>query len=69
MGIALVADVPDDLIARRLKGVVEGHRKLYNAEPGPDMAARTRTHIDEARTNLFGKQTELVEAQRPKVCG
>ena len=63
VGIALVPDIPDDLVARRLKSVVKGYRELYDPESGADVAARTRTHVNEARTNLLGEQTKLVEAQ------
>src|SRR5205807_8461401 len=37
--IALVPDVPDDLVARRVERATQRHRQLDHAEPRPDVPA------------------------------
>src|SRR5204863_1679725 len=58
--IALMADVPDELVARRLKGRVERDRQLDHSQPRADVAPRAGADVDEARPNLLGERTKLV---------
>ena len=65
--IALVADVPDELIARRVERGVQRDRQLDDAETGADVAAGARADVDQARANLVGERLQLVATQRADV--
>ena len=59
--IALMPDVPDELVARRVEGVVQRDGQLDDAEAGADVAAGARADVDEARAHVVG---ELRAARR-----
>ena len=42
MGIALMTDIPDDFIARRIKDGMKRYGQLHNPKAGTQMAARFR---------------------------
>ena len=46
VGITLMTDIPEDFIARCVEYVVQRHRQLDHAEPGPEMATGDRDRID-----------------------
>ena len=67
--VALMADVPHELVARRLERVVERDRQLDDAEAGADVAAGARADVDEPRAHLVGERAELVAGEGAKVGG
>ena len=52
--IGLVADVPDQAVARRVEDIVERDRQLDHAEPGAEMAAGDRDGRDRLPAELVG---------------
>src|SRR6266511_1516493 len=67
--IALMADVPDDLVARRVEGRAERNRQLDHAEPRADVATRLGDDIDEALGHFIGQRLQLLRRQRLDVRG
>ena len=57
--IGLVADVPDQLVARRVEDVVQRHRQLDHAEPGAEMAAGDRNCRNRLLAQLVGELPEV----------
>ena len=57
--VALVADVEDEAVARRVEDVVHGDGQLDHAEVRPDVTAGLRDAGDEALANLFGQSFQL----------
>ena len=53
--IGLVADVPDQPVARRVEDVVERDRQLDDAEAGAEMAAGDRDGVDGLGAQLVGE--------------
>jgi hypothetical protein len=58
--VALVADVPHELVARRVEDVVQGHGQLHHAEPRADVPPRARAHVDEALADLVRERAQVV---------
>ena len=68
--VGLVADVPDELVARGLEDAVEGDRQLHRAEVGPEVGALVAgDHVDDALAHLGGERLELVLRQRAQFGG
>ena len=67
--IALVADVPHDLIAGRVERVVERDGQLDDSEPGADVASGARADVDQPRANVVGQVAKLVAAHPADVRG
>ena len=61
--IGLVADVPDQPVARRVEHVVQRHRELDHAQPGAEMAAGDRDGRDRLLAQLVGELAQLVGLQ------
>ena len=57
--IALVADVPDQAVARRVEEPVQRNRELDDAEARAEMAARCRDRLDQIGTQLVRDVREL----------
>src|SRR5262249_41591290 len=57
--IALVADVPDETVARRIEQPVQRDGQLDDAETGAEVAARGRHRFDQIRAQLVGDVLEL----------
>jgi hypothetical protein len=55
----LVADVPDELVAWRVKGVVKRDRQLDDTQPGADVAASAGTDVDEPSAQIGGERWKL----------
>ena len=68
-GVGLVADVPDDLVARRVELIEQRDAELHDAEAGADVAAGDRAALDEAVADLLGELGELVAAEALQVGG
>src|SRR5262249_239459 len=62
--VALVAGVPDDLVARRLEHLVERERQLDGAEVRADVSAGDGVALDQEPPDLRGEIVELAEARR-----
>src|SRR6185437_14633251 len=58
--IALVPNVPDQLVAGRIEHCVERNGQLDDAQSCPDVAASPRADFDESRAHLFGDYAQLV---------
>ena len=67
--IALVADVPHELVARRVERVVQRDGQLDDAEPRADVAAGSRADVDQARAHVVGQVAQLVAAQPRRSAG
>ena len=61
--VGLVADVPDQLVARRVEHVVQRHRQLDHAEPGAEMAAGDRHRIDRLGAQLVRQLAQALRRQ------
>ena len=59
MRIALVADVPDQAVDRRLVQPVQCDRELDHAEAGAEMPARDRDRVDQVPAQLLGDGREF----------
>ena len=57
--IALVADVPDQPVPRRVEDMVDGDGELDHAEPGAEMAAGHRDRRDRLGAKLVGELAKL----------
>ena len=57
--VGLVADVPDDLVARRVEHAVERERQLDHAEVGRQVAGAARHGLDDDVAHLGGELVEL----------
>src|SRR5579863_4731517 len=62
-----MADVPDDLIRRRIEDVVERHGQLDDAQPGAEMAPRDRDRIDQLLAEFFRQLRQIRLRQLAKV--
>ena len=51
--IALVTGVENDLVARRVEGVVEGKRQLDDAEVAAEVPSDTRDDVDDGLADLL----------------
>ena len=58
--IGLVADVPEDLVARRVEQRVERDRDLAGAQVGPEVAPDLADRVDDQLTHLLRDPLELV---------
>jgi len=67
--IALMADVPDDLVARRFERGAQRHGQLHDPEPRADVAARLGHHVDEALAHLVGERRQLLARELADVFG
>ena len=61
--IALVADVPDQLVLRRVEDRVDRHRQLDDAEAGAEMPAGHADRRDRLGAQLVGHLPELGDRQ------
>ena len=61
--VGLVADVPDQPVARRLEHAVQGNRQLDHAEPGAEMAARHRDRVDRLLPQLVDELAQVLLGQ------
>ncbi len=67
--IALVADVPHDLVARRVEHIVERGGQLDHAQPRTQMPARGADGADHLGAQFVGELAELVGLQFAEVGG
>src|SRR5258706_9761611 len=57
--IGLVADIPDDLVLRRIEDAVQGDGELDDAEPGAEMATGDRNRVDKLVAQFIGGLPKL----------
>ena len=67
--IALVADVPDQLVARRVEDVVDGHGQLDHAQSRTEVPARRGDGTDHVMAHLVRHLAQLLGLQLAKVFG
>src|SRR5258706_9755150 len=65
--IGLVADIPDDLVLRRIEDAVQRYGKLDDAEAGAEMAPRDRNRVDELAAQFIGSLPKLAVFQVPQI--
>ena len=63
VGIGLMADVPKDLVPRRIQQRVQRDRDLAGAEVGAEVAADLPDRIDDVLADLLGDLLQLVLAE------
>ena len=69
MRIGLVADIPDDDIARRIEHVMQRHGEFDDAEARAQMPARDRYGVDHFRAQFIGDLAEMGLALTPQIRG
>ena len=68
--VGLVADVPEDLVPRRVEQRVQGDRDLAGAEVGAEVAADLPHRVDQELADLLGDLRELrPRSARCRSCG
>ncbi len=67
--VGLVADVPDQPVARRVEHPVQRHRQLDDAEARAQMAARHRDGLDGLEAQLVGDLAQLRFRVRAQILG
>ena len=65
--IGLVANVPDDLVARGVEQAVERDGELAGAQVGAEVAADLADHVDDQLAYLLGKGLELTVVEALEV--
>ena len=65
--IGLMADVPDQPVARRVEHVVQCNRQLDDAEAGAEMAAGHRHRADRLGAQLVGQLSEIAGREAAQV--
>jgi len=61
--VRLVAGVPDDRVFRRVEHAVKRKGELHDSEIRREVTAGFRDVVDEKRTHLSGKLSELLLVQ------
>ena len=69
MGVSLVANVPDDLVARGVEHGMQGDGKLDNAETGAEMAARDGDRANRLLPQLVRELPQLLVPERAQLLG
>ena len=65
--IALMADIPDQPVVRRVEDVMDRRRQLDHAEPCPEVSARHRDGVDHFRPQLVCKLAQVALRKLAKV--
>ena len=65
--IGLVADVPDQPVARRVEHVVQRDGQFDDAEAGAEMAAGDRDRVDRLLPQLVGELAQVGRRKLPQV--
>ena len=69
VGIALVAHVPDDLVARRIEHRMQRHGQFHHAQARAQMPAGDADRADRLGAQFVGKLAQFAIAQRLEVRG
>ena len=65
--IGLMADVPDQAVARGVEHVVQGRRQFDDAEAGAEMSAGDRDGVDGFLTQLVGDLPDLLHLEPAQI--
>jgi hypothetical protein len=65
--IGLVADVPDEPVARRIEHIMERHGQFDHAQAGAKMAARHGHRGNRLLPQFVGNLTQLILRQPPQI--
>ncbi len=65
--IGLVADVPDQPVARRVEDIMQRHGEFDDAEPGAQMAAGDRNRADRLGAQFVGERAQVACRQLAQV--
>ena len=65
--IGLMADVPDDAVARRIEQIMQRDGQLDHAEAGAEMAAGDRHGVDRLLAQFVGELTQLTLVKATQV--
>ena len=68
MWIGLMADIPDQPVARRVEQVMDGDREFDHAQSGAQVAAGHRDGVDHFLAEFVGKSRQLGLRQRAQIC-
>ena len=63
VGVGLVAHVPDNLIARQIKDIVQGQGQLHHPQAGGQVPAGEVHLGDDPASDLHGQLAQLIQAQ------
>ena len=69
VGISLMADVPDELVIRRVKHIMHRHRQLNGTEACTCVTADTRTRVDNKLPHLVRDLLQILDTQLPQISG
>ena len=67
--IGLVADVPDQAVARGVENVVHGGGQFDDAEAGAEMSARHRNRVDGLLAQFVGDLPDLFHLEPAQIVG
>ena len=67
--VGLVADVPEDLVARGVQQRVQRHRQLAGAEVGAEVPADLADRVDDVLAHLLRELGELLLGELVQVLG
>src|SRR5215472_6988390 len=67
--VALVADVPDDAVARRVEDVMQRDGELHRAKVGRQMPAGARDGFEDELAQLLRELRQILFAQAPQLRG
>lgn len=65
--VSLVADVPNQTVARSVENVMHRHRELYRTQAGAGMAADAGTSLKNELPYLIGYLLKVFDAELSKV--
>ena len=65
--VGLMADVPQDLVARRVQQAVDGHGKLARPQVGSEMPADLADRVDQLVADLLRDLLQLPDRERMQV--
>ena len=58
--VGLVADIPDELVLRRIEDVVHGNCQFDDTQAGAEVATRLRDFVDNVSAQLLAQLAELL---------
>ncbi len=67
--IALVPNVPDQAVARRIEHVMQGHREFDDAEAGTEMAAGLCHGVDQVLSQFIGDLAQPIGLEPAQIFG
>jgi len=65
--IRLVAHVPHQLVVRRIEDRVQGDGEFHHAEPGADVPAGARAHVDEPVAEILREDAQFIAREATDV--